>query len=114
MVVTCFLHVQRRPPADTFCCSPHALQIDLVQSTSQTLPFENLKQIRTLCVSPNGSLLLSVDEDGRALLINRARRALLHHFSFKEAVRAAKFSPDGRYLAVAVGKVLQVRFRAGA
>ncbi len=28
-------------------------------------------QIRTLCVSPDGVLLLSVDEDGKALLINR-------------------------------------------
>lgn len=28
-------------------------------------------QIRTLCVSPDGTLMLSVDEDGRALLVNR-------------------------------------------
>jgi hypothetical protein len=85
-------------------------QVNLVQSSCQTLPFENLKQvrlwpwlpisahlcslndssasvciltvwavghlasctqIRTLCVSPDGVLLLSVDEDGKALLINR-------------------------------------------
>ncbi len=65
-------------------------------------------QIRTLCISPNGSLLLSIDEDGRALLINKRRRALLHHFSFKGPVAVAKFSPDGQYLAVGVGRLLQV------
>ena len=31
-------------------------------------------QIRTLCVSPDGTLLLSIDEDGRALLINKVWR----------------------------------------
>ena len=33
---------------------------------------------------------------------------LLHHFSFKGPVRAAQFSPDGEYIACAVGKILQV------
>ena len=33
---------------------------------------------------------------------------LLHHFSFKGPVRAAHFSPDGEYIACAVGKILQV------
>ena len=65
-------------------------------------------QIQTLCVSPDGTLLLSIDEDGRALLINKKRRALLHHFSFKGPVATARFSPDGRYIAAAVGRLVQV------
>ena len=93
---------------------PAAPQINLVQSTSSTLPFENGKQIRTLAVSPDGRLLLSVDAEGRALVVNRRRRALLHHFSFKGPVRAARFSPDGQYVAAAVGRLLQVRGGAGA
>lgn len=71
-------------------------------------------QIRTLCLSPDGVLLLSIDEDGRALLINRRRRVLLHHFSFKSPVAVAKFSPDGRYIAAAVGRLVQVRPGGGA
>lgn len=75
---------------------------------SSTLPFENGRQIRTIAVSPDGRILLSIDESGRAVVVNRRRRALLHHFSFKGPVRAAKFSPDGRYMACAVGRLLQV------
>ena len=83
-------------------------QVDLTSSSTCTFPFESLKQLRTLCVSPSGALLLAVDENGRALLINRQRHALLHHFSFKSPVAAAKFSPNGQYIAVAVGRLLQV------
>ncbi|KAK9915110.1 hypothetical protein WJX75_004822 [Coccomyxa subellipsoidea] len=82
--------------------------VDLTASTSSTLPFEALKQIRTLCLSPDGGLLLAIDEDGRSLLINRRRRVLLHHFSFKGPVAAARFSPDGQYIACAVGRLLQI------
>lgn len=89
-------------------------QINLTESCSSTLPFENGRQIRTIAVSPDGRLLLSIDEEGRALVVNRRRRALLHHFSFKGPVRAAKWSPDGRYLAAAVGRLLQVRTRLRA
>ncbi|KAK9845761.1 hypothetical protein WJX81_001752 [Elliptochloris bilobata] len=83
-------------------------QVDLTASVSSTLPFECAKQIRTLCLSPGGGLLLAIDEDGRALLINRHRRVLLHHFSFKASVAAARFSPDGKFIAAAVGRLLQV------
>eukprot|EP00798_Chlamydomonas_sp_ICE-L_P014242 gene14242-20214_t len=59
-------------------------------------------------VSPNGALLLSIDEEGKSLLINKHRKALLHHFSFKGPVSVAKFSPDGAYLAVGMGRLVQV------
>lgn len=82
------------------------------QPTSHSHPYPApLLQVRTLCVSPNGTLMLSIDEDGKALLINRARRALLHHFSFKGPVAVARFSPDGKYIAVGVGRLVQVRGR---
>jgi periodic tryptophan protein 2 len=96
------------PPVCSLLAAP-CLQINLTESSSSTLPFENGRQIRTIAVSPDGRILLSIDDEGRALVVNRRRRALLHHFSFKGAVRVAKFSPDGKYVACAVGRLLQVR-----
>lgn len=84
------------------------MQINLTESVSSTLPFENGRQIRTIAVSPDGRTLLSIDDEGRAVVVNRRRRALLHHFSFKGPVRVAKFSPDGKYVACGVGRLLQV------
>lgn len=52
---------------------------------------------------------MAIDEDGRSLLINKKQSVLLHRFSFKGPVRAAEFSPDGQFIACAVGKVLQAR-----
>ncbi len=112
-------------------------QVDLTHSTSSTLPNQARKQVQhlallgevlctlaccgsvvtcvsgdgqltTLCVSPDGIMLLAVDEDGKALLINRKRRVLLHHISFADHVAAAAFSPNGAFIACAVGRMLQV------
>lgn len=82
--------------------------VDLVKSETVTLPCENTKNVTRIAVSPNGTLLLSVDEEGRCLLINLHRRVVLHWISFKNAVRAIKFSPDGALFAVAIGKLVQV------
>ncbi|KAJ1339304.1 hypothetical protein BSLG_006071 [Batrachochytrium salamandrivorans] len=49
---------------------------------------------------PNAALLITVDGDGRALLINFQRQVVLHHHNFKAAVYDLSFSPDGRFLAV--------------
>ena len=112
------------------------MQVDLTHSTSSTLPHEARKQVQepmllgevlrclqcatvstcvadhgqltTICVSPDGIMLLAVDEDGKALLINRKRRVLLHHLSFADRVTVAAFSPNGAFVACAVGRILQV------
>lgn len=83
-------------------------QVDLNESTGSALPFESLGQLRTLCLSPDGLLLLAIDVEGKALLINRKRQVLLHHFSFKGPVATARFSPDGQFIACAVQRLVQV------
>lgn len=72
--------------------------------SSHTLPFETRKDITRLAVSPDGILLLVVDEDGHATLVNLIKRVVLAAFNFKEKVYAVAFSPNGKYFAVNHGK----------
>jgi periodic tryptophan protein 2 len=81
---------------------------DLVSSKSYTLPFENRKDIARIAISPNGYILITVDVDGRALVINLEKRVLLHRHSFKEPVFDLQYSPDSRYIAVTHGNQVQV------
>ena len=81
---------------------------DLANNTSRTLPSENGKNISILALTPDDSLLLSVDESGRSLLINFTNYSVLSHFNFGGAVRAVHFSPDGNLLAASKGRKVLV------
>lgn len=72
----------------------------LTTNHSITLDLENSKDIALLALSPDQQLLISVDVDGRALLINFPKLAVLHHFNFKTKVLDIKFSPNGKFIAV--------------
>ncbi|KZT23719.1 WD40 repeat-like protein [Neolentinus lepideus HHB14362 ss-1] len=81
---------------------------DLVNNKSFTFPFENRKNIAAIALSPDSNVLISIDEDGRALLVNYRRRVVLHHFNFHKPVKAVKFSPDGKHIAVTHDTHVQV------
>ena len=75
---------------------------------SYTLPFAHRKNIARIGLTPQGNLLLTIDEDGQAILTNVTRRIGIYHFSFKSPVTALAFSPSGRYFAVGLGRKLEV------
>ncbi|KAH9946924.1 WD40 repeat-like protein [Amylocystis lapponica] len=81
---------------------------DLVNNKSRTFEFENRKNIAAIALSPDSNVLISVDEDGRALLVNFHRGAILHHFNFHKPVKAITFSPDGKYIAATHDAHVQV------
>ena len=84
-------------------------EVDQLHSDkSYTLPFAHRKDIRRIALSPSGSLLLSIDDDGRAILTSYPRRLAVHHFSFKAAVSALAFSPSGRHFAVGIGRDVEI------
>ncbi|OLL21793.1 Periodic tryptophan protein 2 [Neolecta irregularis DAH-3] len=98
-------------PDGTTLLSPVGNRIssfDLVNNTSFTFSFENRRNVERIALSPQATLLLSVDENGRALLVNYVRRVVLHHFNFKEKVQDIQFAPDARHFAVALGRHVQV------
>ncbi|KAG7663180.1 PWP2 [[Candida] subhashii] len=81
---------------------------DLVNSNSFTFNYQHRKNITNIALNTQGTLLISIDEDGRAILVNFISRVVLHHFNFKSRVHDIKFSPCGHYFAVAVGRFIQV------
>ncbi|KAI9880943.1 MAG: hypothetical protein M1830_010011 [Pleopsidium flavum] len=98
-------------PDGTCLLSPVGSRVsvfDLVNDISYTLPFAHRRNISRIALSPTGSLLLSIDDDGQAILTNFPRRLAIHHFSFKYAVSALTFSPSGRHFAVGIGRHIEV------
>ncbi|CAB4303254.1 unnamed protein product [Prunus armeniaca] len=81
---------------------------DLIKSQTITLPVQSSSNITRIAASPDGVFLLTVDENHRCQFINLRQRVVLHRISFKNAVNAIKFSPDGAHIAVATGKLVQI------
>jgi hypothetical protein len=69
---------------------------DLVRSRTFTFPFEARRNISRLALSPDGAILLCVDDEGHLLMANVLRRVVVHHLNLKEPVRELRFSPDVR------------------
>lgn len=82
--------------------------LDLVASRMTTLPLQARRDIACVALSPDGALLAVVDVEGYALLASLPGRAVIHHINFKSAVQCIEFSPDGKFLLVAAGRLLQV------
>ncbi|OLN81371.1 Periodic tryptophan protein 2-like protein [Colletotrichum chlorophyti] len=81
---------------------------DLVNNKSHTLPFAHRKNISRIGLTPRGNLLLSIDEDGQAILTNVLRRIAIYRFSFRSSVTALSFAPSGRHFAVGLGRKIEV------
>lgn len=72
------------------------------------MPLSHRKNIARIALNPRGNLLLTVDEDGQAILTHFLRRVVLYHLSFKSAVSALAFSPSGDHFVVGVGRFVEV------
>ena len=78
------------------------------RNKSFTFPFSHRKNIARIGLSPQGNLLLSVDEDGFAILTNVPRRIPIYNFSFKSPITALSFSPCGKYFVVGLQRKIEV------
>jgi periodic tryptophan protein 2 len=59
-------------------------------------------------LSPDGKILITVDVDGFALIINYQKQVVIAHFNFRDHVSALTFTPDSKFFAVATGKRLKI------
>lgn len=81
---------------------------DLNKSETLTLPCQSSSNLCRIAASPDGVFLLAIDDNNRCLFINLLRQVVLHRITFKHPVATVKFSPDGKLIAVAAGKLLQI------
>ncbi|XP_068986083.1 periodic tryptophan protein 2 homolog [Bombus flavifrons] len=73
---------------------------DLKNNKSQTLPVESRYNYTSIDLSPNGVLLIAINEVGDAHIITMISKMVIHKYRFHQRVRCVKFSPDGKHFAV--------------
>ncbi|KAF5295110.1 hypothetical protein FQA39_LY13261 [Lamprigera yunnana] len=86
---------------------------DLKNNKSNTLPVESRYNYTALDLSPNGCILIAINENGDAHIISLVSQTIVHRYRFKRKVNAVKFSPDGKFFAVCKenkGKLLNLFF----
>lgn len=78
---------------------------------SHTLSLESEYNYTALDLSPNGCILVAVNEAGEAQMISMISRTVIHRYKFKGEVKYLRFSPDGKFFAASVNNAVLV-FRA--
>jgi periodic tryptophan protein 2 len=81
---------------------------NLTTNVAETLPFQNRSNIDRLCLSHDGQVLISVDVDGFALIVNMLKKVVIAHFNFRDKVTALEFSPDNAFFMVATGTKVKI------
>jgi periodic tryptophan protein 2 len=70
--------------------------VDLRNNRTRTLPLETRENISLVVLSPDGHVLVAIDTRGACVLVAMPKGVEVGRFTFKNAVTAAKFSPDGK------------------
>eukprot|EP00768_Dysnectes_brevis_P004911 gnl/Dysnectes_brevis/3558_a4521_694.p1 GENE.gnl/Dysnectes_brevis/3558_a4521_694~~gnl/Dysnectes_brevis/3558_a4521_694.p1 ORF type:complete len:1015 (+),score=364.49 gnl/Dysnectes_brevis/3558_a4521_694:37-3081(+) len=83
---------------------------NLKENTSYTLPFEAALNIVHITLSPDGRFLVTIDKQGHCLFTAFPSGTIVHRIKFgrHSKARCAAFSHDGRQLAVADGRFVQL------
>uniref|UniRef100_A0A182QYW6 Small-subunit processome Utp12 domain-containing protein n=1 Tax=Anopheles farauti TaxID=69004 RepID=A0A182QYW6_9DIPT len=81
---------------------------DLKNNKSNTLCLESQYNYTAIDLSPNGCLLVVVNEIGEAQMISMISQTTIHRYKFRGEVSYLRFSPDGRFFAACVGTAVLV------
>ena len=93
-------------------------KVSLDTTTTHILKCEAQCDIDIIALRPDGLVLAVVDKLGRLMLVNTQQHVVLHRMTLGKkapgvgvgvgAAHAMAYSPDGKFLAIGVGKLLQV------
>ncbi|XP_055697222.1 periodic tryptophan protein 2 homolog isoform X3 [Phlebotomus papatasi] len=75
---------------------------DLKNNKVKSLSLESRYNYRALDISPNGAILIAVNDIGEAQMISTVSYTVVCTHRFPSKVSSLKFSPDGRFFAVCV------------
>lgn len=70
---------------------------------TSTLPIESKYNYNAIDISPNGCVLIAINEEGEAHMISLISQTVVYKYRFKGKVCSVKFSPDGKHFAVCKG-----------
>ena len=84
------------------------LCLDLKYGTSQTLPIEIHFNIDFIDITSDSKILIIVDILGYCLVVNFPKQIVISHFNFRNKISALKISPNNKFLAVGIGKGVQI------
>ena len=84
------------------------LCLDLKYGTSQTLPIEIHSNIDFIDITSDSKILIIVDILGYCLVVNFPKQIVISHFNFRNKISALKISPNNKFLAVGIGKGVQI------
>lgn len=87
---------------------------NLKDNKSETLPIESRYNIQTAALSPCGRVLIAINEDGETQVCSLVSNTVLHHHKFPQSVHCARYSPDGRYVAIVHGSAVFIYHAPGA
>lgn len=81
---------------------------NLANQTSRTVRAQGRSDLSIIAMSYDQQVLLQVDEEGYGQLVLLKNDTILSYLNFHSPVTQAKFSPDGKYLAVGLGSKLRI------
>ncbi|XP_052873384.1 periodic tryptophan protein 2 homolog [Anopheles cruzii] len=81
---------------------------DLKSNKSSTLSIESQYNYTAIDLSPDGCLLVVVNEIGEAQMISMISQTTIHRYKFRTEVKWLRFSPDGKYFAACVNTAVLV------
>lgn len=88
-------------------------QLSFNSNKSKTLSLGSNYNYTAIGLSPNGCLMVAVNEKGQAEMISLISQTVIYTHYYKDPVSNIQFSPDGKYFAVAHGTIVTLYYVPG-